>query len=410
MRLLYTISILAYRLAISIAYLFNSKARKWIDGRKGIFENLQKSIHGSSPLAWFHCASLGEFEQGRPVIEAFRKKHPDHKILITFFSPSGYEIRKNYAVADHVYYLPLDTKANAEKFISITQPKIVLFVKYEFWFNYLDVLHKRGIPMYLISAIFRPNQHFFKSYGGWFRKALHYYTHIFAQNEASKQLMNSIGIDRVTVSGDTRFDRVAEIAAGTKHFPVAEAFSKNSFVLVAGSTWEEDEKLLAGLTREHKQLKMIIAPHEIGDNKISSLVSLLERHASVLRFSLADEEAAQRAQVLVIDNIGMLSSLYRYGKIAYIGGGFGKGIHNTLEAAAYGMPVIFGPNYEKFPEAKALVKLGGAFSISNYNELNNIVPSFMNDQKKLEHTSKVSNDYVQQNKGATEIILRKIVL
>jgi 3-deoxy-D-manno-octulosonic-acid transferase len=410
MRLLYTISILAYRLAIGIASLFNTKARKWIEGRKGIFEKLEKDIDPSAALAWFHCASLGEFEQGRPVIEAFRKKHPHYKILLTFFSPSGYEIRKSYRGADHVYYLPLDTRANAERFISITQPKIVLFVKYEFWFNYLDILHKKNIPFYLISATFRSDQHFFKSYGAWFRKALNNYAHIFVQNETSKQLLSNAGVQRVTVSGDTRFDRVAEIVSNAKDLPIAGAFANNTQVMVAGSTWEEDEKFLIELIKHHRELKLIIAPHEIGGTRIGSLVSSLEKITTVIRFSQANERNVINSQVLIIDNIGMLSSLYRYGKIAYIGGGFGKGIHNILEAAAYGMPVIFGPNYEKFLEAKTLVKLQGAFSISSYDELNKCVHELLNDQMKLAFASKISGDYVRENTGATSVILNALMI
>lgn len=408
MRLLYNLSILLYRLAIGIVSPFNPKAKKWIGGRKDIFEKLEKAIAKDAPLAWFHCASLGEFEQGRPVIEAFRKNYPQYKILVTFFSPSGYEIRKNYSGADHVFYLPIDTRANAERFISIANPRLVIFVKYEFWFNYLDILHKKNIPLYLISATFRTSQHFFRAYGGWYRKALHYYTHIFVQNKASKDILNNIGVNQVTVSGDTRFDRVADVASEARELSLAEAFSKDAFVLVAGSTWEADEEFIVPLAREHKELKLIIAPHEISDARISSLVSETERSARVIKYSQADIASVKAAQVLIIDNIGMLSSLYRYGQIAYIGGGFGKGIHNTLEAAAYGMPVLFGPNYQKFLEAKALVKLGGAFSIYSYDDLNNRITTLITDQKKLQHASQVSRNFVQENKGATAAILGKL--
>lgn len=407
MRLLYTLIILLYRLAISAASLFNTKAKRWIEGRKDIFKKLEAAIEKDKPLAWFHCASLGEFEQGRPVIERYKERYPDHKILLTFFSPSGYEIRKNYAGADHVFYLPLDTRANAERFISITDPSIIFFIKYEFWFNYIDVLHKRNVPFYLVSANFRKSQHFFKWYGGWQRKMLHYYRHIFVQTDNSKRLLNDIGVKNVTISGDTRFDRVAQVAAQAKDIRIAEEFSKDGFTIVAGSTWPEDEVLLAEVMKEPK-IKMIIAPHEIEEHKIEFLLTLFGKHAKVCRYSQANETALKDSRVLIIDNIGMLSSLYRYGKVTYIGGGFGKGIHNTLEAAAYGRPVIFGPNYEKFNEAKELVKISGAFSITDEEELLRIIVRFINDHPGLQQASDASGQYVQKNKGATEMILGKI--
>ena len=409
MRLLYTLIILLYRLAISAASLFNAKAKRWIEGRKDIFKKLDAAIEKNKPLAWFHCASLGEFEQGRPVIERFKELHPDHKILVTFFSPSGYEIRKNYQEADHVFYLPIDTRANGERFISIADPSIVFFIKYEFWFNYIDVLHKKNIPFYLVSANFRSTQHFFKWYGGWQRKMLHYYKHIFVQNISSKQLLNSIGVNNVTVSGDTRFDRVAQVAAQAKNIHIAEQFSKDGFVVVAGSTWPEDEALLAKAI-ECTTIKLIIAPHEIHEDKIKHLISLFAGDVKACRYSQANIAALAGARVLIIDNIGMLSSLYRCGKVAYIGGGFGKGIHNTLEAAAYGRPVIFGPNYEKFNEAKELVKIGGGFSIDDEEELSRVIVRFVNSTEELEKASKASAEYVQKNKGATEMILNAISL
>lgn len=406
MRLLYTIIILTYRLGISAASLFNSKARRWTEGRKGLFEKLEAAIDRNKSLAWFHCASLGEFEQGRPVIERFREVYPDHKLLITFFSPSGYEVRKNYAGADHIFYLPIDTRTNAERFISLVNPQVVFFIKYEFWFNYIDLLHTKRIPFYLVSALFRNDQHFFKWYGGWQRKMLHYYRHIFVQNQASKELLATIGIKHVTVTGDTRFDRVAKVANQARDISIAEAFSKEGFVVVAGSTWPEDEALLVQLLNI-PSLKMIIAPHEISERKIGHLVSAAAKFGSVCRYSQADEKVKD-SKALVIDNIGMLSSLYRYGRIAYIGGGFGKGIHNTLEAAAYGMPVIFGPNYEKFNEAKDLVRLGGAYSIDNEEDLLRIVTRFIDSSEELEKASSLSRAYVKENQGATEMILQMV--
>jgi 3-deoxy-D-manno-octulosonic-acid transferase len=407
MQLLYTLSILAYRSAIGLASLYNPKAKKWIAGRRDIFKKLESSIDKQAPLAWFHCASLGEFEQGRPVIEAFRKAYPHYKILLTFFSPSGYEVRKSYTGADYIFYLPIDTRANAERFISITRPQIALFVKYEFWFNYLDILYRKSIPFYLISASFRGDQHFFKGYGSWFRKALHHYRHIFVQNETSRQLLSSIGVTNVSVSGDTRFDRVAEIASHAKDISIAELFSRNAQVIVAGSTWPGDEQLLIEYIREHIDVKLIIAPHEIAEEKIVSIISSCERFTKAIRYSQANA-AVSDARVLIIDNIGMLSSLYRYGQVAYIGGGFGKGIHNILEAATYGMPVIFGPNYQKFNEAKELVRLGGAFSITGSPTLNETLNALLPDSRKLKEASAISRNYVERNTGATGIILRTI--
>jgi 3-deoxy-D-manno-octulosonic-acid transferase len=409
MRLLYSIIISAYRLGISVAGIFNRKAKLWVEGRENIFDRLEAEIQKDVPLVWFHCASLGEFEQGRPVIEKFRQAYPGYKILLTFFSPSGYEIRKNYTGADHVFYLPIDTRKNAERFISIAKPKIVFFVKYEFWFNYLDVLHKRNVPLYLISAIFRADQYFFKNYGSWPRKALHYYTHVFVQDENSKNLLNAIGVTQVSVGGDTRFDRVVEISKQQKEISLALAFSTTGNpVIVAGSTWPEDDALLSELVKDHKELKLIIAPHEINEDKISALQYTFEKHAAVARYSKTTNEAAAGARVLIIDNIGMLSSLYKYGKIAYVGGGFGKGIHNILEAAAYGMPVFFGPNYYKFSEARELVRLGAGISIGNYHELNKAIASLLKDKEALSALSSTAKSYVHENTGATEKIMRQV--
>lgn len=407
MRLLYSLIIYAYRLAIGLAGPFNAKAKKWAEGRQDIFQKLEAAIQKDHPLAWFHCASLGEFEQGRPLIEKFRETHPGWKILITFFSPSGYEIRKNYAGADHVFYLPLDTRVNAERFISITHPNVVFFVKYEFWFNYLDLLHSRNIPLFLVSAIFRPDQYFFKSYGGWPRRALRNFTHFYVQDESSKQLLNKFGMHNVTVSGDTRFDRVADLAMQPKDIPIAELFSKGAMVIVAGSTWSPDELLLTKLVSNHNGFKLIIAPHEIDEEKIEQIVSSFGGPGQAFRFSQAASADPAASRVMIIDSIGQLSSLYRYGQIAYIGGGFGKGIHNTLEAAAYGMPVIFGPNYHKFAEAKKLIELGGAFSIADYNQLEQSALALMNAQQLLRSSSEISRNYVMNNRGASEIILRE---
>ena len=406
--LIYDITLFFLSISIRIAALFgNAKAKLWIEGRKNIFQKVKNKISElntpNSKLIWFHCASLGEFEQGRPLIESIkalslgRGVGGEAKIILTFFSPSGYEIRKNYEHANAVFYLPLDTKENAKKFIELIQPSMVFFIKYEFWYHYFMELHKRKIPVYVVSAIFRPDQLFFKWYGGLFRKLLKTVKHFFVQNENSKSLLNSLGINNVTVSGDTRFDRVFDTCQNVKSFPLIEKFKDNKKVLIAGSTWEQDEKLLVELATLSPsplsqgrgvggEVKLIIAPHEIHESHIQSIIQQL-KNLTIVRYSQANEENVKGADVLVIDNIGMLSSLYQYGNIAYIGGGFSKGIHNILEAATFGMPVIFGPNYEKFQEAKELIRLGGAFSIDSYEALEKTINFLLGDELvlKMDH-------------------------
>ncbi|MCW3072555.1 MAG: 3-deoxy-D-manno-octulosonic acid transferase [Bacteroidetes bacterium] len=408
MRLLYNISIHVYKILITAASSLNPKAKLWLDGRKNIFEKLASSISATcspgSKLAWFHCASLGEFEQGRPLIERYKAQHPDVKILLTFFSPSGYEIRKDYKGADLVCYLPADTPSNAKRFLEIVKPSAVFFVKYEFWFNYLAELKRRDVPTYLISGIFREEQHFFKFYGSWFRKQFSSFTHFFLQDLRSEELLHSIGYKNTTVAGDTRFDRVSEIAKNVRPFPLIEKFKGGHRVLIAGSTWKEDEELIAGSAQEN--LKLIIAPHEIDEKHIESICALFSKY-SVIRYSQATESAVAAAQVLVIDNIGMLSSLYQYGTFAFIGGGFGKGIHNILEAATFGLPVVFGPNYDKFKEAVDLVKTGGAFSVSGKAEFEN-VRALLSDEQVLKTASHISKYYVESRTGATEKIMNAV--
>lgn len=408
MQFIYNISIFLYSAAIRMASLFNNKAKRWIKGRENLFRNLASTIKKDKPITWFHCASLGEFEQGRPLIEEFRIQNPEYRILLTFFSPSGYEIRKNYSGADYVFYLPMDTFHNAEKFIGIVKPRIVFFIKYEFWFNYLNILKKENIPTFLISANFRSDQHFFKWYGKWFQNMLKFFTHIFVQNETSKLLLKSISIDKVTVTGDTRFDRVYNFSLSPKPVPIIDSYKGNHEVLIAGSTWPEDEAILIqwinNLTVEDlKKIKIIIAPHEIKAEGIQKIISLSK--VNTVRLSQANEENIHNNNLLIIDNIGMLSSLYQYGAVAYIGGGFGKGIHNILEAAAYGMPIICGPNYEKFQEAKDLIELGGAFSIDSYGYLEKQMNKLLSDKRVLKNTGETSRDYVKANKGATEKIM-----
>ena len=387
--------------------MFNPKARLWVDGRKGLLGKLAGQIDKNDKIAWFHAASLGEFEQGRPIIESFRKRFPDYKILLTFFSPSGYEIRKNYEGADYVVYLPIDTKRNAREFIKIVQPKLAVFIKYEFWFNYLQVLSENKIPVFFASVIFRKEQHFFKWYGSWSRKMLKKASFFFVQNQESFDLLESIGISKVEISGDTRFDRVFSIAQNAKKFPLIEKFAKEKKVFLAGSTWPRDEEIIEKLSVHNPVLKIIIAPHEIHQERIDSII---QRFATtkVLKYSEADENNISNIQVLIIDGMGFLSGLYQYCHFAYIGGGFGKGIHNILEAATFGKPVIFGPNYKRFAEAVELVQKEGAFVINNSSEIISIAEKLLADDVAWQSASSVCKEYVKTKKGATELILNKI--
>ena len=407
MAFLYNISIIFYLFFIRIASIFNKKAKLWISGRNNIFEKIEKRIKQNEKIAWFHCASLGEFEQGRPVIEEFKKRNNDFKILITFFSPSGFEVRKNYEKADYIFYLPIDTPSNAKRFIDLVNPSIVFFVKYEFWFNYIKKIKSKEIPFFIISANFRSGQHFFKWYGSWFRKQLSTVSHIFVQNNESLDLLKKINIIQATVAGDTRFDRVSEITKNVKDFPVIQKFCKNSDVFIAGSSWQPDEEILtAFINSEKTNYKFIIAPHIVDKPHIASLLEKINKGHVVL-YSEADEENVMYAKILVIDCIGILSHVYRFGKIAYIGGGFGSGIHNILEAATFGMPVIFGPKYHKFLEAVDLIAEGGAYSISNTSEFLNIVMNFYNNPEFLKEKSEIARNFVQKNIGATKIILEE---
>lgn len=407
MQFLYCILIRLYYLTILIVSPFNTKANAWIKGRKNLFQLLKNSIEGQGNVVWFHCASLGEFEQGRPVIEAYRIHNPDHKILLTFFSPSGYEIRKKYNGADWVFYLPLDTMSNVIRFLDIVKPCKVIFVKYEFWQNFLKELSKNNIPIYLISAIFRKEQLFFKWYGGWYKKLLDYFTHIFVQNEESFNLLNSINIKHTSVAGDTRFDRVYEIASNAKLIKEASVFSEGHKIIIVGSAWPKDEEILVPyINKSSSEIKFIIAPHEISE---SSLIKTEERILiPVVRFSKASESDLKTARVLLVDNVGMLSSLYKYGNIAYIGGGFGKGIHNILEAAVFGLPVLFGTNYQKFSEAVDLIKEKGAFRINSYSELEQHFNKLFNDNSYCQKTSNISKRFVENRIGATEKIMEVI--
>ena len=405
MALLYNLGIRIYFLAISLASFFNPKAKLWINGRKKIFLKLKENFSENEKTVWFHAASLGEFEQGRSIIENFKKEHLDFKILLTFFSPSGYEIRKNYQGADSIFYLPLDTKKNAKQFISIVNPKLVYFIKYEFWFNYINELYNKQIPIFIVSANFRNDQHFFKWYGSWFRKQLQKITYFFVQNEYSLFLLNGIDVKNVIVSGDTRFDRVYEITKEEKAVPIIEEFCNNAKVLIAGSTWPEDEEIiLKNFNTQAENYKLIIAPHEVHPERIEALIN--SNSEKMIRYSEINENNALENRILIIDSIGILSHIYKYGSIAIIGGGFGKGIHNILEAATFGLPIIFGPTYQKFQEAKDLIELKGAVSISNYEEYSCALSNFLIPEN-MKTAGTISRNYVANKVGATKMILEE---
>lgn len=403
---IYKLAVRFYLFSIRIASLFKPKAKHWIEGRKNWVKNLKSIINRSDRYIWVHCASLGEFEQGRPVIEKLKSEYPNRKILLSFFSPSGYEIRKNYEHADTVVYLPLDTNRNAKKFLEILNPEFAIFVKYEFWFNYIAELERRNIPVFVVSAIFREKQHFFRSWGKWFRKQLHKINWIFVQNEDSLKLLKDVGISHCSISGDTRFDRVAQIAEASKTFPEVENFIGSHKVLLAGSTWTPGEKLIRDFLHDkNSDLKVIIAPHEVHQDRISGIEKSFP--GQCIRYSEIHNSTGKE-NILIIDSIGKLSHLYQYASLAYIGGGFGAGIHNILEAATFGKPVIFGPNHQKFKEARELISLGGAFSVSNAAEFKNIFDQLLHDNQAFEKAGRICKQYTRENQGATNIIFDKI--
>ncbi len=404
--MLYNLAILIYDILVHLAAPFSRKPRKMMKGHWVVYELLRQQREKNANYIWFHAASLGEFEQGRPLMEEIRAKHPSYKILLTFFSPSGYEVRKNYKGADIVCYLPFDKPRNVKKFLGIAKPCMAFFIKYEFWKNYLDALHKRHIPVYSVSSIFRRDQIFFKWYGGTYRDVLRDFDYLFVQNEASKRFLAKIGITQVSVVGDTRFDRVMQIRSEAKQLPLVEKFKGNSLVMVAGSSWEPDEELFLEYFNAHPEMKLIIAPHVIDENHLVQIISKLER--PYVRYSKADETNVANADCLIIDCFGLLSSIYRYGEIAYIGGGFGVGIHNTLEAAVYGVPVIFGPKYHKFMEATQLIEVDGGFSIKTYDELSTLLDKMTNDNQYLSEVGHNAGHYVTSNAGATQKIMDMI--
>ncbi len=403
--IIYNLFIRLYRAGVGMAAAAgNQKARKWIDGRRHWASQLKEQHLERAAVVWVHAASLGEFEQGRPVLEAIRAAYPGHKILLTFFSPSGYEVRRNYPGADYICYLPLDTAANARQFVEIVHPRLVIFIKYEFWMHFLTELHTRKIPVLLVSGIFRADQVFFKPYGGMFRRLLAGFTHLFLQNQASFMLLQQLGLKNISVSGDTRFDRVSALLTDGQTLPLIEKLGATSQLLVAGSTWPADEQLLAGWwhARQQQGLKLVIAPHEIHEAHIQSI---LQHFPEAVRYS-ALKESWQEAEVLIIDNIGMLTTLYKYAAIAYVGGGFGKdGIHNILEPAVYGMPVVIGPVYEKYFEAVELVAAGGALVIKDQEQLGQTIQQLLTDEAAYKKTAAISKSYVMANRGATPKIL-----
>lgn len=449
---MYNIAIYIYLIGVAIGSLFNKKIKKMWRGEREAVDLLKEKVDPTAKYVWFHAASLGEFEQGRPLIEQLRATHPEYKILLTFFSPSGYEVRKNYEGADIVCYLPLDTIRNARRFLRAVHPVMAFFIKYEFWYNYLHILRHRGVPVYSVSSIFRPGQVFFKWYGRNYAKVLHCITHFFVQNEVSLQLLKGIGIDEATVVGDTRFDRVLQIKEQAKELPIVEAFKgingkgdackndlsedackgalaedackedlsedackddlsengcKGCKVFVAGSSWQPDEDIFIRFFNDHPDWKLIIAPHVIGEDHLAYILDKLQMKA--VRYTQATEQSAAEARCLIIDCFGLLSTIYRYGEIAYVGGGFGVGIHNVPEAAVWGVPVLFGPNNKRFQEAQDLLACKGSFEVTDYDSFNTIISRLISDDKFRHQCGEASAYYVKSRSGATDIIMKSVV-
>lgn len=400
--LLYDAALRCFYFSIVIGSLWNQKAKKWLEGRKNLFLQIESSLKSNEHRVWFHCASIGEFEQGRPVIEAYREKFPHHKIVLTFFSPSGFELRNNYPGADYIFYLPPDTKANARRFISLIDPRLVVFVKYEFWFHFLSEIDRRKIPAVMISAVFRKNHFLFNPLAKPLKQVLISFKKIFVQDESSLLILNQNGVTNGELAGDTRFDRVWEISSSAKKIDLVENFRGGKKLFVTGSTWAPDEKLILRLAADvNDGWKFVIVPHEINPNHLQRLRE--ESKSSLLFYSEAEAGKKTSGRILVVDNLGLLSSIYQYANIAYIGGGFGKGIHNTLEAAVFGIPVLFGPNYVKFNEAKLLIGNRGAKAVKNFEELKTAF-QFYQQPENIE-LGKSNRYWVQRNTGATKIIV-----
>lgn len=403
---MYSLAIYLYMMCVNIVALFHKKARLMTRGQRDTWRILSQTV-GNDSYVWFHAASLGEFEQGRPLMERLRRTHPEQKILLTFFSPSGYEVRKNYQGADIVCYLPFDTPLNARRFVRLARPKAAYLIKYEFWHNYINVLHQHNIPTYSVSSIFREQQIFFKWYAKGYAKSLKRITHFFVQNEESKQLLQQIGVTDVTVVGDTRFDRVIDIQSEAKDLPLCEAFAKGKKVLVAGSSWAPDEDILIDYFNQHKDLRLILAPHVVSEEHLCEIESKLQRPAQ--RYTTADAESAAAAECLIVDSYGLLSSIYRYATVAYVGGGFGVGIHNVPEAAVYGIPVIIGPNNKKFREAQALLKNGGCREIHNATDFQKIMDQFTTEPDELKQAGERAGQYIHNNAGAADKIFQAVM-
>ncbi len=401
----YNIFLLLLRAGVRVAAPFNKKARQWVEGRRQIFSRLQAAVAGKKKIIWMHCASLGEFEQGRPVLEKLKQDYPDHHLLVTFFSPSGYEIMKNYTGADWIFYMPVDGPHSARRFLDIVNPSLVVFVKYEYWYYYLKATKARQIPLLMVSAIFRPNSPFFKWYGGLYRKMLSCFTHLFVQNQESVDLLSRIlPADRYSIAGDTRFDRVIDIAEKGGPIPLIEQFTGITPTIIAGSTWPPDESILQKTLNALNDLKLIIAPHEIHGDHITQLQQLFPGCLLYSQLS-AGSRAAGESNVLIIDNIGLLSRIYRYAHTTYIGGAFGAGLHNTLEAAVYGKPVLFGPEYSKYMEAVGLIEAGAGFSISNEAECIATVKQLTGDKALYDSTCQAALSFCYRHKGATGKIM-----
>ena len=416
--MIYNIVIYFVLWGIAIASLFNKKVRKMWRGEREAFKVLKQKVDPNAKYIWFHAASLGEFEQGRPLMERIRKEHPQYKILLTFYSPSGYEVRKNYEGADIICYMPVDTRLNAIRFLRLVRPVMAFFIKYEFWSNFLHILKHRNIPTYSVSSIFREDQVFFKWYGKSYAGVLKCFTRFFVQNEESKRLLESIGIKDVDVVGDTRFDRVLQIKEAAKQLPICEAFQKDYHVFVAGSSWPPDEDIFLRFFNAHKEWRLIIAPHVIGEDHLSQILSKIEGK-KVVRYTQTSPEEAAEADVLIIDCFGLLSSMYHYGDVAYVGGGFGVGIHNTLEAAVWNMPVIFGPNNKKFQEAQGLLKSGGGFEINGYEDFEVLMLRFAVSRSEnesadsdsvsfLKSSGEKAGAFVASLSGATNKVMAKV--
>ncbi|MBS1642845.1 MAG: 3-deoxy-D-manno-octulosonic acid transferase [Bacteroidetes bacterium] len=408
MKLFYRFFIFLYPNIAKLISGNNAKAALWVQGRKNILEKIEQAMQANTAsVIWLHCSSLGEFEQGRPIIEKIKTENKNQKVLLTFFSPSGYEVRKNYEGADWVFYLPMDGANNAKKFISIVKPSLVIFVKYEFWFYYLNEIKKQNIPLILVSGVFRKNQLFFKWYGNFYKNMLHCFTHLFVQTEESAKLLASIGFtENVTVAGDTRFDRVIEIANNFKPIEIIEQFIGNNKVIIAGSTWTEDDEELEHYINTNSEIKFLVAPHDVQQERINECLQL---YKNAVLFSSYKNSPLTNYNCLIIDNVGMLSKLYKYATICYVGGAFGgDGVHNVLEAAVYNKPVVFGPEYEKYIEAAELIDTEGAFTIDSALELEKIFNDLLNDEKLYNETKANAGNYVKSKSGAAEKIIKFI--